>query len=49
MLRAGVFDQALQQATPETVALAVSLGWRADSSERGRDVQDGYLSDMAPD
>jgi hypothetical protein len=49
LLRAGVFDVALQQATREVASLATSLGWRAEFSERrvceGPDDQ----RDMAPD
>jgi hypothetical protein len=50
MLRAGVFDQALQQATPEVAALATSMGWQAVGCERGPFVQAvDHQRDMAPD
>jgi hypothetical protein len=50
LLRAGVFDLALQQAIPEVAALAASLGWRPVGSERGQVAQaDDRQRDMAPD
>jgi hypothetical protein len=50
LLRAGVFDKALQQAHPEVAVLAASLGWCAVVPERGvfeRPYDD--QRDMAPD
>jgi hypothetical protein len=50
LLRAGVFDQALQHAAPEVAARATSMGWQAVGSERGPVVQeDDHQRDMAPD
>jgi hypothetical protein len=48
LLRAGVLDVALQQATPEVADLAASLGWCA-VSEGGPAVWLDGLRDMAPD
>jgi ribonuclease HI len=48
MLRAGVFDVALRQATPEAAGLAASLGWRAVSEGGPAAWLDGQR-DMAPD
>jgi hypothetical protein len=49
MLRAGVFDVALQRAHLEAVALATSMGWITALSESRVARRRGDQRDMAPD